>query len=124
MRPRFRHPTTAGSCRNLINGAEFIHSHLLHSYHLALQDYIDMPAGLDGVALNKGPWAPVYGGDRRINGGASKADLDGLITSYLAALEMRRKAHTVGAIIAGKQPHAASHYSRGVLCYPYLDRRH
>ena len=94
--------------RNLINGAEFIHSHLLHSYHLALQDYIDMPAGLDGAALNKGPWAPVHGGDRRINGGASKSDLDSLIGSYLAALEKRRKAHTVGAIIAGKQPHAAS----------------
>jgi len=94
--------------RNLIHGAEYLHSHLLHSYHLALQDYIDMPAGLDGAALNKGPWAPVYGGDRRINGGASKADLDSLITSYLGALEMRRKAHTVGAILAGKQPHAAS----------------
>ncbi|MBW1853997.1 MAG: nickel-dependent hydrogenase large subunit, partial [Deltaproteobacteria bacterium] len=94
--------------RNLINGAEFLHSHLLHFYHLALQDYIDMPDGLDGVALDKGPWAPVYGGDRRINGGASKTDLDSLIVSYLGALEKRRKAHTVGAIIAGKQPHAAS----------------
>lgn len=96
---------------NLINGAEFLHSHLLHFYHLALQDYIDMPAGLDGATLNKGPWAPVYGQPQmRIydDGGAIKADLDGLIVSYLGALEMRRKAHTVGAIIAGKQPHAAS----------------
>ena len=101
-------PENGRIMQNLINGAEFLHSHLLHSYHLALQDYIDMPAGLDGAALNKGPWAPVYGGDRRINGGASKTDLDGLITSYLGALEMRRKAHTVGAILAGKQPHAAS----------------
>ena len=94
--------------RNLIHGAEYIHSHLLHSYHLALQDYIDMPAGLDGAALNQGPWAPLYGGDRRINGGSSKSDLDLLITHYLTALTMRRKAHTIGAIIAGKQPHAAS----------------
>ena len=101
-------PKNGRTMQNLIHGAEYLHSHLLHSYHLALQDYIDMPAGLDGAALNKGPWAPVYGGDRRINGGASKTDLDGLITSYLGALEMRRKAHTVGAIIAGKQPHAAS----------------
>jgi len=85
--------------RNLINGAEFLHSHFLHFYHLALQDYIDM-AG----ALNQGPWAPLYGGDRRITG----TDLTNLIGSYLTALEMRRKAHTVGAIIAGKQPHAAS----------------
>ncbi len=85
--------------RNLIHGAEYIHSHLLHTYHLALQDYIDM-AG----ALNQGPWAPLYGGDRRITGG----DLTNLIGSYVTALEMRRKAHTVGAIVAGKQPHAAS----------------
>ena len=86
--------------RNLVNGAEFIHSHLLHSYHLALQDYIDM-SGVDGGV---GPWGPLYGGDRRIVG----PDLTSLIGSYLTALEMRRKAHTVGAIIAGKQPHAAS----------------
>ncbi|MCK5420726.1 MAG: nickel-dependent hydrogenase large subunit, partial [Deltaproteobacteria bacterium] len=90
--------------RNLINGAEFLHSHFLHFYHLALQDYIDMSAGLGGTVLNQGPWAPIYGGDRRISG----TDLDNLIVSYLTALEMRRKAHTVGAIIAGKQPHAAS----------------
>src|SRR5512139_1688154 len=50
--------------RNLIHGAEYIHSHLLHSYHLALQDYIDM----SGVGGGVGPWAPVYGGDRRITG--------------------------------------------------------
>ena len=28
--------------RNLIDGAEFLHSHVLHFYHLCLQDYIDM----------------------------------------------------------------------------------
>ena len=103
--------------RNLIHGAEYLHSHLLHFYHLALQDYIDMPAGLDGVALNKGPWAPVYGQPQmRIydDGGTIKTDLDNLILSYLGALEMRRKAHTVGAIIAGKQPHAASIIGGGV----------
>ena len=86
--------------RNIIHGAEYLHSHLLHSYHLALQDYVDMTGAVGGV----GPWAPLYGGDRRITG----TDLTNLVGSYLAALEMRRKAHTIGAIIAGKQPHAAS----------------
>ena len=108
---RVQAPLNGIIMRNLIHGAEYLHSHLLHFYHLALQDYIDMPEGLDGVALNKGPWAPVYGKPQlRIynDGGAIKADLDSLIGSYLGALEMRRKAHTVGAIIAGKQPHAAS----------------
>ena len=39
--------------RNLIHGAEYLHSHLLHFYHLALQDYIDMPSALGGALLNK-----------------------------------------------------------------------
>ena len=53
-------PTPKGRImRNLIDGAEFLHSHVLHFYILALQDYIDMSS-------LGGPWAPLYGGDRRI----------------------------------------------------------
>jgi hydrogenase large subunit len=99
--------------RNIIHGAEYFHSHILHSYHLALLDYIDM-AIASGGALNKGPWAPTYGGDRRIGG----ADLDGLVGSYVDALAMRRKAHSVGAILAGKQPHAASIVGGGCTATP------
>jgi hydrogenase large subunit len=103
-------PTPNGRImRNLINGAEYLHSHLLHSYHLALQDYIDMTA-----AVNQGPWAPLYGGDRRVTG----TDLTNLVNSYLAALAMRRKAHTIGAILAGKQPHAASIIGGGCSATP------
>ena len=46
--------------RNLIDGAEFLHSHVLHLYHLAAQDYID-------ASSLGSPWAPLYGGDRRIS---------------------------------------------------------
>jgi len=99
--------------RNIIHGAEYFHSHILHSYHLALLDYIDM-AQASGGALDKGPWAPTYGGDRRIGG----ADLDGLVGSYVAALAMRRKAHSAGAILAGKQPHAASIVGGGCTATP------
>lgn len=99
--------------RNIIHGAEYFHSHILHSYHLALLDYIDMAQALGG-ALNKGPWAPTYGGDRRIGG----ADLDQLAGNYVAALAMRRKAHSVGAILAGKQPHAASIVGGGCTATP------
>lgn len=99
--------------RNIIHGAEYFHSHILHSYHLALLDYIDMANAMGG-ALNKGPWAPTYGGDRRIGG----ADLGRLAGNYVAALAMRRKAHSVGAILAGKQPHAASIVGGGCTATP------
>jgi hydrogenase large subunit len=100
--------------RNIIHGAEYFHSHILHSYHLALLDYIDMSIASGGSALNKGPWAPTYGGDRRIGG----ADLERLVGNYIAALAMRRKAHSVGAILAGKQPHAASLVGGGCTATP------
>ena len=61
-------PTPKGRLiNNLIHGAEFLHSHILHSYTLMLQDYIDMPSStvLGAGTLNVGPWAPIYGGDRR-----------------------------------------------------------
>ncbi|MEI6125327.1 MAG: nickel-dependent hydrogenase large subunit, partial [Pseudomonadota bacterium] len=69
-------PTPKGRImRNLIDAGEFLHSHILHFYHLALQDYIDMSS------LGS-PWAPLYGGDRRVTGG----DASNLIGSYVAAL--------------------------------------
>jgi hydrogenase large subunit len=98
--------------RNIINGAESLHSHILHSYHLALQDYIDISAALGG-ALNQGPWS-VYGGDRRIGG----TDLETLTGNYVAALAIRRKAHGLGAKLAGKQPHAASIIGGGCSATP------
>ncbi len=100
--------------RNLINGAEFLHSHFLHTYHLALQDYIDMTAALGGSTFNQGPWAPVYGGDRRITG----TDLDRFANSYVTALRMRKDAHSVGALLAGKQPHGASIIGGGCSATP------
>jgi len=100
--------------RNIMNGAEFLHSHILHAYHLSIQDYIDMPSALGGSTLNQGPWAPLFGGDRRITG----TDLDTLAGNYITALSMRREAHSALAIIAGKQPHAASIIPGGCSATP------
>lgn len=110
-------PTPKGRLiNNLIHGAEFLHSHILHSYTLMLQDYIDMPSStvLGAGALNVGPWAPVYGGDRR----PSLTDTNALCGSYVAALTARRKAHTICAILGGKQPHAASFIGGGNSATP------
>jgi hydrogenase large subunit len=96
--------------RNLIDGAEFLHSHVLHFYQLSLQDYIDMPA----AGLNMGPWAPLYGGDRRVTG----ADLTNFVNHYVAALAIRRKAHTMAAYLSGKQPHGATIIGGGCSATP------
>ena len=110
-------PTPKGRLmNNLIHGAEFLHSHILHSYTLMLQDYIDMPSStvLGAGTLNQGPWAPIYGGDRRPN----LADTNTLTGNYVAALTARRKAHTICAILGGKQPHAASFIGGGNSATP------
>jgi hydrogenase large subunit len=93
--------------RNLIDGAEFLHSHVLHFYHLCLPDYIDMSS------LGS-PWAPLYGGDRRVTG----AYLTSLTNNYVAALAIRRKAHTIAAILSGKQPHGATIIGGGCSATP------
>ena len=93
--------------RNIIDGAEFLHSHVLHFYHLCLQDYIDMSS------LGS-PWAPLYGGDRRVTG----ANLTNLTNNYVAALAIRRKAHTIAAMLSGKQPHGATIIGGGCSATP------
>ena len=94
--------------RNLIDGAEFLHSHVLHLYHLAAQDYID-------ASSLGSPWAPLYGGDRRISSGPL---LTTIINSYVAALAIRRKAHTIAAMLSGKQPHGATIIGGGCSATP------
>jgi hydrogenase large subunit len=69
---------------------------------------------LGAGTLNQGPWAPVYGGDRR----PSLADTNSLTGNYVAALAARRKAHTICAILGGKQPHAASFVGGGCTATP------
>ena len=102
-------PTPKGRImRNLINGAEFLHSHVLHLYHLAAQDYID-------ASSLGSPWAPLYGGDRRISSGPL---LTTIINSYVAALAIRRKAHTIAAMLSGKQPHGATIIGGGCSATP------
>jgi hydrogenase large subunit len=81
--------------RNLILGANFIQSHILHFYHLAALDYINT-AGILDIA----PWSCRYETDDMVTGATAEA----LVTNYRTALIMRRKAHQMGAIFGGKLP--------------------
>ncbi len=85
--------------RNLTLGANYIQSHILHFYHLAAPDYINT----DGI-LDMSPWRPHMTSPDMVTGSAATA----LVGNYVKALEMRRKAHQMGAIFAGHMPIAVN----------------
>jgi hydrogenase large subunit len=86
-------PDNARIMRNLVLGANFVQSHILHFYHLAVQDFIDGPA--------MPPWQPSWSADKRVD----KATTDTLVSHYVTALDMRRMAHEMGALFGGRLPH-------------------
>ena len=81
--------------RNLVLGANFVMSHVLHFYHLAALDYINTSGVID-IA----PWAPRYVTEDMVAGDTAAA----LVGHYVQALEIRRKAHQMGAIFGGRMP--------------------
>jgi hydrogenase large subunit len=95
-------PTNARLVRNIVLGANFIQSHILHFYHLAVLDFVSGPA--------MPPWTPSWEVDHRFDPATAAA----LVDHYVQALEMRRKAHELGAIFGGKLPHVASFVPGGV----------
>lgn len=90
--------------RNLVLGANFVQSHILHFYHLALLDYMDGPAAA--------PWDPSWSVDMRIDVNTAST----LMGHYVQALEMRRKAHEVGAVFGGRLPHPPTYVPGGFTC--------
>ncbi len=103
-------PDNARIMRNLVLGANLIDSHILHFYHLMLLDYIDGPA--------MPPWTPVWAVDRRIPSGT----VDTLVGHYVTALDMRRKAHEMGALFGGKLPCPPTYVPGGFTCQPNANR--
>jgi hydrogenase large subunit len=82
--------------RNLVLGANFIQSHVLHFYHLAALDYIDTT----GI-LERGPWKARFATPDMLKGSTAET----LVNHYVQALAIRRQAHQMGAIFGGKLPH-------------------
>jgi ferredoxin hydrogenase large subunit/hydrogenase large subunit len=124
-------PDNGRIVRNLIQGANFIMSHITHFYLLSGLDFVDVAmitgyAGKDRGLLDLQAWVksqlsshmvypaapflPRYTGkylqDPEANFGA--------LRHYLDALEMRANAHKMGALFAGKLPHAATLIPGGV----------
>ncbi|MBG0779314.1 MAG: nickel-dependent hydrogenase large subunit [Desulfotignum balticum] len=80
--------------RNLILGANFLQSHILHFYHLAALDYCNGP--------ETAPFIPRYANnDMRL----PKELNDVAVGQYLEALEIRKICHEMVALLGGKMPH-------------------
>ena len=67
-------PANARIMRNLVMGANFVDSHILHFYLLCMVDFMDGPA--------MPPWTPTWRVDKRF----SKAKTDALLQNYLQAI--------------------------------------
>lgn len=93
-------PDTNGRIlRNLVLGANFLQSHILHFYLLSLVDFAPGPGTT--------PWANNWNVDMR-------PGLDGVMGHFTDALEARRNAHAMGAVFGGKLPHVATYVAGGM----------
>jgi len=84
--------------RNLILGANYLQSHILHFYHLAALDYVNGP--------DTAPFIPRYeNNDVRV----PKEINDVAVGQYLEALEIRKICHEMVALLGGKMPPRSGH---------------
>ena len=125
-------PDNGRIIRNLILGAAHIADHILHFYHLAALDFVDVTkvADYDGKdsALNSvkafiergelAPFVPRYEGDYRFS---AEVDQE-MVAHYVQALTMRRKGQEMLAIFAGKMPHNPTVVPGGVTEVPTVDK--
>jgi Ni,Fe-hydrogenase I large subunit len=128
--------------RNLALASNFLQSHILHFYHLAAIDFVDITAilgysGNDAKLNHLKAWAQseLAGGAAGIDKmtacspflpryegqGMYIKDADfniAAITHYVKALDIRMKAHRMVAIFAGRVPHAIGLVPGGVTGMP------
>ncbi|MCL2766218.1 MAG: nickel-dependent hydrogenase large subunit, partial [Peptococcaceae bacterium] len=95
-------PPNGRIIRNLIQGANFLQSNILHFYHLAALDYVKGP--------DIHPFVPRYEGDYRLPERINKQAVD----NYLEALHIRRKSHEMLAVFGAKMPHVMTFTAGGV----------
>ena len=103
-------PRNGRIIRNLIQGANYIQSHILHFYHLAALDFVRGP--------DFPPFVPRYEADYRLPEKTSQE----IVSHYVQALHIRLKAHEMSAVFSGKMPHCASVVPGGVTVIPAVDK--
>ncbi|MFO1475210.1 MAG: nickel-dependent hydrogenase large subunit [Verrucomicrobiota bacterium] len=124
-------PDNGRLLRNLTQAANFIASHITHFYLLSALDFVDVAmivdyAGNDRSLLDLQAWVKSQLASRQVYPAAPflprysakyLADKDanfGALKHYLESLEVRTLAHRMGAVFAGKLPHAATLVPGGV----------
>ncbi len=127
-------PDNARIIRNIIEGAQYVHSHILAFYHLHALDYVDIVSALKAkpkeASLKKvqaklkafvdsgqlGPFANAYWGHPAYK---LPPELNLLaVAHYLEALEMQAKASQLLALFGGKFPHMMTAVPGGVTVTP------
>ncbi len=124
-------PDNGRIIRNLIHGAQSVQDNILHFYHLAALDYVNVAdvakyegndSQLNSVkdfiqrgALN--PFLPRYEGDYRLPPEINQQ----AVAHYVKALEMRRIGQEAVAIFSGKVPHSVGMVPGGVTSVPTVD---
>ena len=93
--------TASRLLRNLVHGACFLESTILHFYLLSLPDFIQ--------GLPMAPWLPGWDVGRRFDA----ATVSRLTGNFVAAITARRNAHEMGAIYGGKLPHTPAFLGGG-----------
>lgn len=125
-------PDNARLMRNLILGAHMVQDHILHFYHLAALDYVDIAdvAKYEGADpqlnsikgfISRGelaPFIPRYEGDYRLPPEVNQQ----AAAHYVQALEIRRIGHEMVSIFSAQAPHSAGIIAGGVTSAPTIDK--
>ncbi len=130
-------PDNARIVRNLIEGGQFVHSHILWFYHLNALDYVDVVSALKASPKEKslqevqarirkfvesgqlGPFANGYWGHPEYK---LPPDLNLLaVAHYLEALDMQKEASTIVAQLGGKMPMHMSTPPGGTTFIPTVE---
>lgn len=133
-------PTLNGRLeQNLILAANYLQSHILHFYHLAALDFVDVTAilsysgndtqlqSLKSWVQNSldrrdvfpaAPFLPRYEADY-----VAEVDVNvELLSHYVQALELRRTCHEMGAVFGARLPHTTALVPGGCTQRPTIDR--
>jgi len=111
--------------QNLIQGANYLQSHILHFYHLAALDFVDVKAILKYSGSDRllgklkawveqavarkdvfpaAPFLPRYERDYVQDVGVNMS----LLSHYVQALDMRRICHEMAAVFGARLPHSTA----------------
>ncbi len=136
---KIQHNKNARLLQNLIFAANYLHSHVLHFYHLAALDFVDITALLSYAGRDRtlrglkawasealerkdlfpaAPFLPRYEGDY-----VKDADRNTtLLAHYAEALDVRRACDEMGAVFGARLPHSTALVPGGCTQTPTLER--